>query len=423
MDSNILRYESKSYFPKLAFIAAFIILNISQAFAIPEFALWTDNKCSNCHINMQGGGMRNKFGRSFGESVANSKWEDVEWDSLASFVSDRGEYNLVQMSLLECNTLFTSVNEINKKLFFNKLSFGTDFRVQSTRSPKTDLASRKEFPMQADVYGALDAFNWLQFTGRFSIGPIVFNGQRQWSATAIIKPDSTLPALKAGFFQPTFSWQDCDMVSLDKRIATPDGTETLIAPDYAELGAEFVYESLNWLSANLGVFDATSLARVRLYGSNEPLVSQHNPSFNARLQFNPSWIWEDLPVFFIGGSFLVNGHFNYKTAYLGFPVTEEITMLFKYASANKPDLRFTENYIGGITYMPVHGLFLGFRAEHGSTIFIIDSAGTDQAKTWQLVTNARIIPLPYIELLPEYRYVKCQEYRASRWTFQVHFYY
>ena len=43
--------------------------------------------------------------------------------------------------------------------------------------------------------------------------------------------------------------------------------------------------------------------------------------------------------------------------------------------------------------------------------------------TTQLVLNAKMFVMPYLELIPEYRYISCEEYKSTRWALQMHVYY
>ncbi|HPI19847.1 MAG TPA: hypothetical protein PKY56_05695, partial [Candidatus Kapabacteria bacterium] len=50
---------------RILILLFFIIYSLIDLKSAPEFALWTGNKCTTCHLNQQGGGMRNEFGWSF----------------------------------------------------------------------------------------------------------------------------------------------------------------------------------------------------------------------------------------------------------------------------------------------------------------------------------------------------------------------
>lgn len=384
-------------------ILIYIILSLSffySAFGTPEFSIWTGNRCSMCHINLQGGGMRTDFGWKFGKDASFFSFEDVGIKSLMDYI-DKEKYSY----------------------FDGLFAWGVDFRYQTARSHKTDNAVRKYFPMQAALYLNSAPFSWLSLLGQYNIGPLIFPGQKNWSASIILKPLSDFPSLRIGFFQPTFGLRDCDMTSLDRRIASTDGTESLIPPDYAELAAELNYENIDWFSLSLGIADSKSLSEISMYGEQLSIVAvKDNPSFFSRFIFYPKLFEDGLPESYIGTSLFINGDFHIINAFISLAILEDIQLTFRYTNTNKIDIRNTESYIAGIVYSPYKGIFLGIKGEYGLTKhFISNEIYTFQ--TYQILANAKIFILPYIELIPEYRYVDCEEYRSTRWTFQFHFYY
>lgn len=384
-------------------IIIYIILSLSlfySAFGTPEFSLWTGNRCSMCHINQQGGGMRTDFGWKFGKDASVLSFEDIGIKSLMDFI-DKEKYSY----------------------FDGLFAWGVDFRYQTARSHKADNAVRKYFPMQASLYLNSTPFSWLTLLGQYNIGPLIFFGQKNWSASVILKPLSELPSLRIGFFQPTFGLRDCDMTSLDRRIASTDGTESLIPPDYAELAAELNYENIDWFSLSLGIADSKSLSEISMYGEQLSIVAvQDNPSFFSRLIFYPKLLEDAIPESYIGASLFINGDFYIINTFLSLAPLEDIQLFFRYTNTNKIDIRNTESYIAGIVYSPYKGIFFGIKGEYGRTKHFI-SGEIYSFQTYQIIANAKIFILPYIELIPEYRYVDCEEYRSTRWAFQFHFYY
>ncbi len=49
---------------KLFLLAAFL-LSMQVLYSYPRFSAYTGDKCSDCHVNPQGGGMRNQYGQHF----------------------------------------------------------------------------------------------------------------------------------------------------------------------------------------------------------------------------------------------------------------------------------------------------------------------------------------------------------------------
>jgi hypothetical protein len=393
-----LKIQKKSIFYFFTFILFILFLINNKSLATPEFAQWTANRCSTCHNNMQGGGLRTEFGMNFSKDA----------------------------SILPLNKIgfSDSLNLTNKfDLLGSPFSVGTDLRFQLIRSFKTEDAQRRFIPMQASIYLGWSPLDWLTVDGQINIANKMFNGQKLWVSSLIIKPADYLPALRLGFFQPSFGVRDCDMTELDRRIAASDGTESLIAPDFAEYGAEFIYESFDWLTLNLGAFDSQSLAELSLYGEQVPLIPiEHNPSFNTRAIIYLQNINDFFPESFLEYSFLINGRFTYTTAMVSLSINNLLHLYGKYATSNFPYSRFTHNFLIGSSYIITKGLILGLRGEFGTTDLIFGDE-INSIKLQQYVLNVKIFPFPFFEMIPEYRFMNTVEYKSTRWDLQFHFYY
>ena len=388
-------------------------------FATPEISLWTNNQCSKCHINMQGGGQRNAFGKNFGKntSVISSLSTDITNNSIIAEIIKRLNWIEIPYSYHIAKT-----EQKPDSLFF----YGFDSRLQSARSHKSETTSRKFFPMQGSVYIGSIPFNWLTLEGQYNFGPKIFQGQREWSSSAIFNFGKELPKLRAGFFQPSIGIKDCDMTSLDRRVPFPDGSEIIISPDFAEIGAELIYEPNEWLTVNGGLFDSRSLNEV-LVGNHQSIVSvPHNPTITSRIAIYPSWIIDDFYDSYFGASFLVNGNFKYFSAFAGIAPLPEIHFYFKYNYSNKPNTmpyqRTTNTLIAGTNFIPTKGIILGLRAETGSSDWLYPNSKYT-INTTQAIINAKVLLFPFFEIMPEYRYLKTQEFESYRWAIQIHFYY
>ncbi|MBM2815784.1 MAG: hypothetical protein HW421_2546 [Ignavibacteria bacterium] len=376
-----------------------LVLQPKDLQSSPEYAILTGNRCSNCHINLQGGGARTIFGATFGRDASMLSVNTLGIDSLYQYLNKR-EYHTP----------------------LGSFAFGTDFRYQSFRSHKTEQAVRKYLPMQASLYASDSIFSWLTAEGNYNFGPKVFAGQQIWSASAILKPSKELPSLRLGYFQPSIGYRKCDMTSLDRRTAYSNGSQVLIAPNFAEYGAEITYEGLPWLTANAGIFNARSLAEVSAV-ADTLIEFRDNPSFTLRFVLYPKHFYEELPDFLFGSSVLVNGDFWLSDIFTVVGITDEIFINASVVYSSKEYVRKTRNFLTGITYMPCKGVFISLNAERGNTDLIFYPESPFTLTTDMLTLSARIYLLPNIELLPEYRYVKTFEYESTRWAFQFHFYY
>lgn len=351
--------------------------------------------------------MRNEFAWKFTKESTTFSLLDSPWQQMYSL--DKQKYS-----------------------YFDSLfAFGFDTRYQTTRSFKTSDAQRKYYFMQAGLYVNTNPFKWLFIEGQKNFGPIVFYGQTDWMASAIIKPDKSIPALRIGRFQPSIGLRDCDMASLDRRLPVPDGTEQFIAPDYSEFGAELIYEPNDWLTMNLGMHDSRNLRLQKVFGSSLQTVPEANDHiYTFKAMFFPEWLWENFPAAFIGGSILKCAKFYDYNLFVGYSLTDRLYLQLKYAGsslngdvAGVNTSRLTNSYIAGLTYMPVKGIYLEARAETGNTNLENSNIDLYNIRTNQYVITAKILPIPYLEFIPEYRIIDCIEYRSGRWGMQVHLYY
>ena len=286
--------------------------------------------------------------------------------------------------------------------------------------------------MQASFYGNIQPSDRLLVEGQYNYGDLIFDGQQEWSASAYIKPNKNWPALHIGKFEPAMGLFECDMTMLDRRYAVPDGTEQFIPPDYSELGAEFIYESLDWLSVNAGVFDSWNLAKLKVWGSDLKYVTvPHNPSFAFKTVFYPEWYFDDFNSSFIGGAMLVNGRFIYYNAFAGYSILENLSVETRYfgsrlsGTADSADkVKLTRSFIGQINYIPYKGIILTARAEMGNAN-LTQNGDVRQYdfNTQQYVFSATFQPIPYVELTAQYRIINCLYYTSGRWLFQAHLYY
>lgn len=369
--------------------------------ATPELAVFSGNRCSECHIAHDGGGMRNEFGWIFGK-----------------------DFSYLDRDFLSLGDLYDLADKDDYSYLDGLFAWGTDFRLSAIRSHKADDAKRRIIPMQAAFYINSQPIKQVTFEGAYNLGPKIFPGQVEWHASALIDISDEWPSLRIGYFQPAIGAKSCDMTSLDRRIAAMNGTETLIAPNYAEYGVELNYEGLDQLTVNAGVFDSWALSHLSLFGEKYSVVPvEHNPSFTARVIYWPDFAGEWFFFNMVGASAIVNGDFILTNIFARSAVTEEFLLSLEVAASNKKSLRSTMNFIGGVSYIPSPGLIFGVRAEHGTTTLTPGDDIEFDVEAGQIVFYANLILLPYLEIMPEYRYLSTEEYRSSRWALQLHLYY
>lgn len=381
--------------------------------ALPQFSLLTGNKCLNCHVNVQGAGLRGELGWYMAK--------DVKLFSAHS----------VGLSFLESVESNSTLN--------GNLTFGLDMRFQSTRSPRSDDAKRAYFPMQWAMYLAYQPEQWLTVEGMVELGafarqlgnrPTLYPGQQGWNASVLIQPSYSLPQLRIGHFQPNIGIRYDDHTILARQVAGPNGVP-LIPPNFAEFGAELNYDGLQWLTLSVGAYLPKSLAQMTTT-NNEPLLKHVAPdaSFSELLK-SPSTmarvvLWprtdDHLLNTYLGASVLNNKTFTLTNIFAGIGLTDRLSLMSEYAMSGIKDGRQTRNYSIELMYQPMIGLLPFARYEHGATTISVPG-GTKELYNKQISLGAQIFPLPFVEIRPEYRIFDTNDYKSSRWNVHLHIFY
>jgi hypothetical protein len=227
----------------------FVVAASSPVFAIPQFSLLTGNRCINCHVNTQGSGLRNELGWYVSHDTRMIKPADVP---------------LLKM-------LYALDGESNS-YFDGLLTLGIDARFQLAGSSRNQDAPPRFFPMQASIYAALNPTDWLTIEGSYNAGPVRYAGQQSWTASVIVQPTVVSPRLRVGHFQPSLGMRYDDHTLLVRNVAGSNSSP-LIAPNFAEYGAELSYDGVKWLSLAAGAFLPRSLAQLAAPNENGDFVS------------------------------------------------------------------------------------------------------------------------------------------------------
>lgn len=389
----------------LFFLYSFVV------YGTPELAIYSGNKCSKCHINPQGGGIRTEFGWKFIRDASHFPIGNEEIDRIYSLFDKEQYWDTIH---------FFDVTP--KKQFSRPFAFGLDFRFQSTRSHRTELAKRRYFPMEFALYFLIKMNENLSLNGQYNIAPIVFQGQDNWSASINFKISDLLPEVQIGKFQPSFGIRDCDMTRFNRRIASVDYTSSLFPPDYSEFGIELSYRRYESFDLFFGAFDSRFISQITIFG-NIPIVVKHNPTFNTKVVFYPS-IFDDFLLFkYIGSSILLNGEFLCSSSYFGLNISEFLGITGEYVFTSLNELRRTNNIIFQIFYYPFRGFIPFFVFETGFTNLSITKENVWKIYNYSSTLGVKYFPIPYLELIGEYRFFKSTESSSTRWHFQIHLYY
>jgi len=384
----------------LVYFALFLVVSISapNGFSLPQFAVMNNAKCISCHVAAQGGGLRNFRGWQLLSRTGLFKPDTVKLGRLSKL---GGESN----SLLN-----------------GRLTLGTDIRFQMARSQKSPTAKRRFFPMQAALYGDYRITDWIHTEVSYNFGKKKFNGQQSWTASAIIQPRYSFSQFRVGYFQPSIGIRYDDHTMLVRQIPGADGT-TIIAPNYAEYGAEFTFNEIKWLTATAGIFDNSSLSQdyvIDNSGKQVQLVDKNKNHLSTlgRIVFL-STLFSGKGNVLTGGSYYANDDFSLVNAFGGLGFDGKIALLADFARSDKKNMRTTNTFSMELSYKVLDSLVAFVRGENGKTFSTISSKDI-KTYTKQGVIGAEIFILPYIELRPEYRYMDTERFTSTRWAVQIH---
>mgnify|MGYP000920911745 CR=1 FL=1 len=410
-----------SFMNKFFTILICFVVAISVSESKPQYSVLQTYgvRCINCHVNVQGGGVRNTPG----------------WMS-------RKDIALINPSSIGLQDFFDFIGNSNTAID-DKVLFGMDTRVQSAKWGSPSASQRDLMLMQMSPYLVITPFDFLQIEAFYNLAYDLesnkrYIGQQQYAASLYIKPSEDLPQLRIGFFQPTIGTKYEDHTLLIRRVADQGKSLPLIPDDYAELGAQIDYGALSWLEASVGIFTSENFSKLSITdytGVKKPITSDKTLSYVTRLVFTP-----ELPfglTGYFGFSGLANGNFstddgfylksNYLTIaslFLNIGFTDNVSLMFEYLTAKKHNSFTSKSYMLEVNYQLLESVIPYVRIEQGST----EQRLFEDYYTYnvnQYVIGAHIYLLPYIELLPEYRIYDREKApgHQAQWAFQLHLFY
>ncbi|MFB6350612.1 MAG: hypothetical protein ABEK29_02325 [Bradymonadaceae bacterium] len=387
-----------------------------SARAVPSYSLISGSPCSTCHTNAQGGGMRTSIGWAKAKSTGAFSWEDLG----VSLLADRTSNEIV-----------------------DGVSAGIDTRIQVARlgrprvrrdeagEPKVVAPPRQVIPMQIEPYVRAELLDWLALEGSWSPGPTTFSqadfcsstfaGQSCFTAQVSVEPDPPWPTVRVGVLQPSFGIRRDDHTNLIRHDAARGGGDrtTLIPPNYAEPAAEATIQPVHWFSANASGFLAWNLSKA--VGDSSVLA---HPSFggSTRVLFSPRIDTDNLGsfTFRIGASALSAGRFAMVNGFFGIGwldrasiLTEAALLGFGGDQQRRAWNLSTKLSVPIRDWLVVHGRF------DQSTGRIAEGA----PRVYSVTAGVKFHPLPWIELRPEYRYYRTDDWQMGQYTAQLHLFY
>lgn len=382
------------------------LFSFYDAAALPRFSLLTGTRCSACHMNPQGSGLRTELGWQAMNETGIFKWHAAhdEFDTNAS----------------------TPTNTLYDGLFIA----GGDARGQLVRVSTT--GERLFIPMQLATSLAIlpshqvTAYTNINFASiaERARGGSLFPGEADFDAAVQYQPSIELPSIRAGMIQPSIGIRQDDHTAFSRREAAMNGTY-LIPAYYNEVGAEVTYEGLRWLTVNAGVFNAKNLAEVDpTIGSVNSYFDFKRPTVSGRVLLWPQLLEQGINGE-AGASILMNGSFQMINAFGGFGLADKATIYLEGLYSKNADNRIIRNFSLIGTYQLIQWLSADWRYDWGQTE-LYPSRGLFYANAFTF--GVELFVLPYIEIRPEYRVMQKNPYLGlgtytAEYTAQLHIFY
>ena len=412
---------------KILIITSFLTVAIVfYATSRPQYSILQSfgTKCSNCHENIQGGGVRNGGG----------------WMA-------RKDISLIPTSAIGLSSAFDQLS--TNSWASDMILFGIDARYQWAKwpAPSTkDTVPSAEYPygytqkgntaydnmfMQLTPYLVIKPFSFLTLEGQYNIAYEIektkrYPGQSAYAFSAYIKPGEGLPTLRAGYFQPTLAlkWDDHTILGHTFYRGAP-----VVPDDFAEWGAQVDYEATSWLSLSGGAFKSTNMSKV--------IPLKDSLSFVGRAFISPD-IGKGL-IGYATGTMFLNGDYRIGNVQFAIGMPDKICLLVEFTNTQKAtfhptDLTNTDNiadnavyqntfsWLGELTYQVTDNFLPFARIERQNSR---SGQNTQPLMINQYVIGAHIYLLPYVDLLPEYRVVDKEITPGyhSQFAFQIHVWY
>ncbi|MBM4344785.1 MAG: hypothetical protein FJ100_15570 [Deltaproteobacteria bacterium] len=370
-------------------------LGSAAADALPRMTLMAGSRCSNCHVNPQGSGTRTEFGFYSMAQNGAVTWDKLGWQSFHDLSDNR--------------------------LFDGRLTLGMDLRSQMAKFgvPRWDNGvqvnpSRQIFPMQQNLGAAFKIAEWLSVaaTGNLAHFFKKYAGQTPFDGWVRVAPDPELPSVRVGMIQPSMGIRHDDHTILLRRNPFQPALP-LFAPNWNELGAEVSYEGLHWLSVEAGAFKADNLSK-----SCAGTVKADDLVFSGRLTLWPQSL--DLGVnAWLGGSFLKAGQLTAMGGHLGLGKTYWGSLMGEVLMTKSAQNQEVMSALVHAAY-PLYD-WLVFEARYEVSKATKGSgAKTDQTDMTAVVAGVQFVPLPNVELRPEYRLLQNEAWTIGQWALQMH---
>ena len=396
-----------------AFVAALTVsFGTSNVKAIPRFSLLTGTRCSVCHFNPQGSGVRTELGWEMMNKVGLSQWSNPADDTSGKLPSNLmfdghavpggdARFQLVRLS--------TTGQELLIPMQLSG-SLGLIANQQLTASTNINLAS---------IYVRAKL-------GTAAVGTTagLYSGETDYDAMIQYQPDITLPSIRVGMIQPSIGVRQDDHTEFVREESAINGTP-LFAPYYNDVGAELTYEGIRWLTINAGVFNAKNLALADpSIGTVTGTFDFSHPTMSARVMLWPQDLEKGLNGE-LGASILKNGSFEMFNVFAGIGLADKSTIYIEGLYGKNADDRIIRNFsvLGSMELLQY--LAIEWRYDYGQTEL---APGQALSFAHGFLFGLEFFPWPYIEIRPEYRLLQTNPFYGQgtyqgQWTGQIHVFY
>jgi hypothetical protein len=392
-----------------------------RSIAIPSFSLLTGTRCSACHFDPQGSGIRTELG----------------WEMMS------------QTGLFHWNGVDTSGIPLTNTIFNGMLIPGGDARFQLVRYSKTNqellipmqlTTSLAVMPIQQlSVYTDI---NWASIyvravtapTDLFGTASGLYPGETDYDLTLQYQPGITLPSIRVGMIEPSIGIRQDDHTAFTSMDAVGSSNNsyssiTLIPPYYNEIGGELTYEGIRWLTINAGIFNAYNLSQIDpTIGTVNSNFDFRHPTVSGRIVLWPQLIDDGLN-FETGASILQNGSFRMFDGFGGIGLADKATFFVEGLYAKDASDKIVRNFSVIGTLRLTDWLMPEWRYDWGMT-----EVYPGQSLGWAsgFLFGVEFFPWPYIELRPEYRVTDMTPFSTTgtnpgshtgQWTAQLHVFY
>ena len=226
-----------------------------------------------------------------------------------------------------------------------------------------------------------------------------------------IHGDPKLPELRVGMIQPSIGVRHDDHTMMIRADAASPRSP-IIAPNYNELGAELHYHPVSWLKVDVGGFDSSSLRDVM-----PTTLTKRGLAYLGRLTWAPQFIDYRISGW-LGVSQYATGDFAISNAFFGVGKDKVGALMIEASKATRAKGHETQNWMAMLSVPVVDWLTAEVRYEQAKTD---DNGATSKAE--QFVVGAQFFAMPYVELRPEYRLMKTDEYVLGQYTLQLHMFF